>query len=88
MKPAITHQLSEGVKILQVIQRVCSEVTGIEASEIKPSWSFFEDLGVGMDELAEIFSRVSLQFNVKIGKEQVPDLVTVGNLLEFIEEQL
>ena len=88
MKPAVTHQLSEGVRILQVIQRVCSEVTGIEASEIKSSWSFFEDLGVGMDEFAEILSRVSLQFNVKIGKEQVPELVTVGNLLEFIEEQL
>ena len=88
MKPAITHQLSEGERILQVIQRVCSEVTGVEASEIKPSWSFFEDLGVGMDELAEILSRVSIQFNIKIGKEQVPELVTFGNLLEYIEEQL
>jgi acyl carrier protein len=82
MSPSI-----ENADIYKKIQSICSDVSGIDAAEIRPNWSFFEDFGVGMDEFAEILSRVSLEFAVKIKREHVEEFVTIGNLVDFIEEQ-
>lgn len=70
------------------LQAICSEVVGVEESEVKPSSHFYDDLGVSVDELAEIITRVSQVFNIKIEKEDIETLVSVGDLLEFIEEQM
>ncbi|HKY74118.1 MAG TPA: phosphopantetheine-binding protein [Patescibacteria group bacterium] len=72
----------------QQLQKICSEITGTDESEIRSSTSFFEDLGVSMEELAEIFARTSETFNIKISKNDVASMTTVGELLVFVEEQL
>ncbi len=78
----------EQLDIFKKIQSICSDVSGIDAAEIKANWSFFEDLGIGMDEFAEILSRTSIMFSIKIKREHVDEFVTIGNLVDFIEEQL
>lgn len=70
------------------LQKICSEIIGVDEAEIRPSTSFFDDLGVSMEEFAEIFARTSETFNIKISKEDVASMTTVGELLVFVEEQL
>lgn len=81
-------ELNTPAHIFHTIQKICSEITGLEESEIRQNSSFFEDLGVGMDEFAEILSQVSVKLGIKISKEDTIGFHTIGDLLEFIEEQL
>jgi acyl carrier protein len=70
------------------LQKICSEVIGVEEHEVMPSSNFFDDLGVSMSELAEIFTRTAEIFKMSIQKQDIQTINTVGELLEYIEEQL
>ncbi|MBI5151840.1 MAG: acyl carrier protein [Candidatus Pacebacteria bacterium] len=76
------------LSMFKKLQTICSAVVGVEESEVKPSSHFYDDLGVSIDELAEIITRTSQAFDIKIQKEDVETISTVGDLLEFIEEQM
>jgi len=70
------------------LQKICSEVVGVEESDIRPSTNFFDDLGVSMEELAEIMAQTAQAFGITINKHDITEMNTLGDLLEFIEEQL
>lgn len=70
------------------LQHICSEIIGVEESEIRPSTNFFDDLGVSMEELAEIMAQTAQAFNIAINKRDITEMNTLGDLLEFVEEQL
>lgn len=70
------------------LQHICSQIVGVEESEIRPSTNFFDDLGVSMEELAEIMAQTAQTFNIAMNKRDIAEMNTLGELLEFVEEQL
>jgi acyl carrier protein len=73
--------------VLAGIKEIVEEVAGIPAASIEMGKNFTDDLDVDSLSMVEVVVAAEERFGVKIPDEQVTDLKTVGDAVNFIVSQ-
>ena len=73
--------------MLEKMQRMLSEQLNIDAESITPDTSFKDDLGADSLDLFELVMALEEEYNIEIPTEDLTELKTVGDVLNFMEEK-
>ena len=73
--------------VLAGIKEIVEEVAGIPAASIEMGKNFTDDLDVDSLSMVEVVVAAEDRFGVKIPDEQVTELKTVGDAVNFIVSQ-
>ena len=71
-------------EIISGLAEIIEEVTGIEPSEVTPEKSFVDDLDIDSLSMVEIAVQAEDKFGVKIPDDQLAELKTVGDAVDYI----
>lgn len=63
-----------------------SNQLGIDPGEIRPESNVIEDLGADSLDLVEMLTEMESEYDIIITDERARELVTVGEIAEFLEE--
>lgn len=70
--------------VLAGLKEIVEEVAGVPASDIELGKNFTEDLDVDSLSMVEVVVAAEERFGVKIPDDQVSELATVGDAVNFI----
>ena len=70
----------------QKVVEILANQLRVEKEKINASTNIAADLGADSLDLVEILMSLEEEFNVSIPDEAIPGIVTVGDLVKFIEE--
>ena len=73
-------------EIIAGIAEIIEEVTGIEPSEITPEKSFVDDLDIDSLSMVEIAVAAQDKFGVEIPDDQLKDLTTVQDVVNYVSK--
>ena len=71
--------------ILSGLARILVEVADIKVAEVTPEKTFGEDLGVDSLMMIEIVVAAEDTFNVRIRDDDIEDLNTVADAIDYIQ---
>ena len=71
-------------EIIAGLAEIIEEVTGIEPSEVTPEKSFVDDLDIDSLSMVEIAVAAQDKFGVEIPDEQLKDLTTVQDVVNYV----
>ncbi|MDR3360366.1 MAG: acyl carrier protein [Bifidobacteriaceae bacterium] len=74
-------------EVLDGLTEIVAEETGLEVAEIAADKSFSDDLGIDSLSMMTIVTLAEDKFGVEIPDEQVKDLATVQDAVDFIAAQ-
>jgi len=63
------------------------EQLGVDAADVSAEKSFVEDLNADSLDLTELIMTFEERFGFEISEEDAEKLVTVGNVIKYIEEK-
>lgn len=69
----------------QKVIEILSQQLRVEKSKINANTNIAADLGADSLDLVEILMSLEDEFNVSIPDEAIPGIVTVGDLVKFID---
>ncbi len=72
--------------MLEKIQKMVAEGLGVEESKVVESASFQEDLDADSLDLYELAMAFEEEFGVEIPAEDLEKLVTVGDVVKYIQD--
>lgn len=72
--------------MLDKVKEIISEQLGINADDITPESSFADDLGADSLDIVELLMAFSDEFDIEISDEDAENIVTVGDVLEYLKE--
>ena len=64
---------------------IVEEIAGVDAAEVQPDKSFVDDLDVDSLSRVEIVVAAEEKFGVRIPDDEVKNLKTVGDAVDFID---
>jgi acyl carrier protein len=70
--------------ILSGLAEIIEEIAGLDASEITADKSFVDDLDIDSLSMVEIAVQAEDKFGVKIPDDQLAELKTVGDAMNYI----
>jgi acyl carrier protein len=73
------------MSIQQEIIEVIVEQLGVEASAVTREKSFVQDLNADSLDLTELIMSLEERFGLEIKEEDAAKLLTVGNVIDYIE---
>jgi acyl carrier protein len=71
-------------EILAGLAEVVNEVAGIPTDDVQPDKSFTDDLDIDSLSMVEVVVAAEERFDVKIPDEDVKNLATVGDAVDYI----
>ena len=71
-------------EILGVLAEIVNEVAGVETGEITPDKSFVDDLDIDSLSMVEIAVQVEDRFGVKVPDDELANLKTVGDAVDYV----
>ena len=78
--------MSEEKSIKDRVQAIVVEQLGVKPEQITPEAKFIEDLGADSLDTVELVMGLEEEFGNEIPDEEAEKLVTVGDVINFIEE--
>lgn len=72
--------------MFEKIQELIVDGLGVEESQVVETASFKDDLGADSLDLFELVMSFEDEFGVKIPTEELEKIVTVGDVVKYIEE--
>jgi acyl carrier protein len=73
-------------EILTGLGEIIDEVAGVPAEEVTPEKSFVDDLDIDSLSMVEIAVAAQDKFGVDIPDDQLKDLTTVQDVIEFVRK--
>lgn len=73
-------------EILAGLAEIIDEVAGVPADEVTPGKNFVEDLDIDSLSMVEIAVAAQDKFGVEIPDEQLKDLKTVQDVINFVSK--
>ena len=73
-------------EILAGLGEIVEEIAGVPADEVTPSKSFVDDLDIDSLSMVEIAVAAQDKFGVEIPDEQLKDLTTVQDVVNFVSK--
>ncbi len=74
--------------VFEKLVEIISDKLGIEASEIKMSTTFDDDLGVDSLDLFEIITLIEEEYDIEFQVEDTDKMKTVEDCVKFIESTI
>jgi acyl carrier protein len=71
-------------EILDQLAEIVNEVAGVETSEITSEKSFVDDLDIDSLSMVEIAVQVEDKFGVRMPDEELANLKTVGDAVDYV----
>ena len=71
-------------EILAGLGEIIEEIAGVPADEVTPNKSFVEDLDIDSLSMVEIAVAAQDKFGVEIPDDQLKDLTTVQDVVNFV----
>ncbi len=71
-------------EILAGLGEIIDEIAGVPASEVTPEKSFVDDLDIDSLSMVEIAVAAQDKFGVEIPDEQLKDLKTVQDVIDYV----
>ncbi|HET9973677.1 MAG TPA: acyl carrier protein [Streptosporangiaceae bacterium] len=71
-------------EILTGLGEIVEEIAGVPADEVTPSKSFVDDLDIDSLSMVEIAVAAQDKFGVEIPDEQLKDLTTVQDVVNYV----
>jgi acyl carrier protein len=71
-------------EILAGLGEIIEEIAGVPADEVAPNKSFADDLDIDSLSMVEIAVAAQDKFGVEIPDDQLKDLVTVQDVINFV----
>lgn len=78
--------MSEEKSIKDRVQAIVVEQLGVKPEQITPEAKFIEDLGADSLDTVELVMGLEEEFGNEIPDEEAEKLVTVGDVISFIED--
>ena len=75
---------TDNAEILAGLAEIAEEVAGVDAADVTVDKSFTDDLDIDSLSMVEIVVAAEEKFDVKIPDEEVKNLKTVGDAVDFI----
>jgi acyl carrier protein len=73
-------------EILAGLGEIIEEIAGVPADEVTPSKSFVDDLDIDSLSMVEIAVAAQDRFGVEIPDDQLKDLTTVQDVVNFVSK--
>ena len=73
-------------EILAGLGEIIEEIAGVPADEVIPNKSFVDDLDIDSLSMVEIAVAAQDKFGVEIPDDQLKDLTTVQDVIEFVRK--
>ena len=73
-------------EILQGLGEIVDEIAGVPADEVTPEKSFVDDLDIDSLSMVEIAVAAQDKFGVEIPDDQLKDLKTVQDVVNFVSK--
>jgi acyl carrier protein len=90
-KVADLKTVADAVNFITVVSgfaEIVNQETGLDTSQVQMEKSFKDDLGIDSTSMLKIFKNAAKKFGVTIPDEEVADLETVADAVNFITEAL
>jgi acyl carrier protein len=71
-------------EILEGLGEIVEEIAGVPAADVTPAKSFVDDLDIDSLAMVEIAVAAQDKFGVEIPDDQLKDLVTVQDVVNFV----
>ena len=81
-------QVGGVILVFETIRDLLAEQLGCDEERISPSTVILEDLEAEPEDLAELMLSLEQEFALEWTDDDLKDLLTVGDLTAFIENQL
>ena len=72
--------------IEQRVKEIIVEQLGVNADQVTPEAKFIEDLGADSLDIVELVMALEEEFGKEIPDEQAEKLLTVGDVVKYIED--
>ncbi len=72
--------------MIETLKRILTDYVSVDTSTITEETDFKQDLGLNSFELADLACAVEDEFDIEIPNRAVHTLLTVGDVIKFIEE--
>jgi acyl carrier protein len=72
------------LEILEGLGEIVEEIAGVPAAEVTPNKSFVDDLDIDSLSMVEIAVAAQDKFGVEIPDDQLKDLKTVQDVVNFV----
>ncbi len=72
--------------MLEKIQEMIVDALGVDAAKVTETASFKEDLGADSLDLFELVMALEDEYGVEIPTEELEKMVTVGDVVKYIEQ--
>jgi len=79
------HRVASRTDIQTDLASIVEEVAGVDAADVQPDKSFVDDLDVDSLSMVEIVVAAEEKFGVRIPDDEVKNLKTAGDAVDFIE---
>ncbi|GAA1078702.1 acyl carrier protein [Nocardiopsis composta] len=73
-------------EILEGLGEIIDEIAGVPAADVTPEKSFVDDLDIDSLSMVEIAVAAQDKFGVEIPDDQLKDLKTVQDVINFIQK--
>jgi acyl carrier protein len=83
----MTDQKLTDQEILSGLAEIVEEIAGVEADEVTPEKSFVDDLDIDSLSMVEIAVAAQDKFGVEIPDDQLKDLKTVQDVVNFVSKE-
>lgn len=74
--------------VAERVKEIIVDKLGVEMSEVTPEASFANDLGADSLDTVELIMEFEKEFNISIPDEAAEKIVTVGDSISYLEENL
>ena len=78
--------MADSAEILTGLAEIVEEVAGVDTAEVSPDKSFVDDLDIDSLSMVEIAVQAEDRFGVKIPDDQLAELKTVKDAVDYIEK--
>ncbi len=72
-------------EIAEKVKSIIVDKLGVELSEVTPEASFSNDLGADSLDTVELIMEFEKEFNISIPDEAAEKIATVGDAIEYLE---
>jgi len=70
----------------QRVRDIIVEQLGVKPDQVTPEAKFIEDLGADSLDTVELIMALEEEFGIEVPDEQAEKLLTVGDVIKYIEE--
>lgn len=74
--------------VFEKVRKIIVDVIGLEEDEITLESRFIDDLGADLFVMVEIVIDVEEEFDIDIPDEEVMKISTVGEMVEYVKENM